>query len=145
MRHGRTVGPVFFMKKQNHIICLAVPVVITAIVFFLLQFVFLVGYVPSASMEPTLHQGSYILGIRFYGELETGDIVIFKHDEKLLVKRISAVGGDVIEHAGQELLVPNGCYYMLGDNLANSYDSRYWDDPFISESSIAAKLLLFAQ
>ena len=133
------------MKKQNHIICLAVPVVIVAIIYFLLQFVFLLGYVPSASMEPTLHQGSYILGIRFYGELVVGDIVIFEHDGKLLVKRIAAVGGDVIEHAGQELLVLNDCYYMLGDNSANSYDSRYWDDPFIPESSIAAKLLLFAR
>ncbi len=133
------------MKSHNRFTCLAAPAVVTALVFFLLQFVFLVGYVPSASMEPTLQQGSYVLGIRFYGELEVGDIVIFEHDGKLLVKRIAAVGGDVIEHAGQELHVPNGCYYMLGDNSANSYDSRYWDDPFIPESSIAAKLLLFAR
>ena len=58
--------------------------------------VFLFGYVPTASMEPTLPEGSYILGLRIYGELEKGDIIIFKHDGKLLVKRIAALPGEAI-------------------------------------------------
>ena len=37
-----------------------------------------------------------------------------------------------------EWKVPAGCYFMLGDNRANSYDSRYWSDPFIKASSIVA-------
>ncbi|MGN1027243.1 MAG: signal peptidase I [Faecousia sp.] len=133
------------MKKLKEFRWLAVPAVITAIVFLLLRFIFLVGYVPTESMEPTLHQGSCILGIRCYGNLETGDIVIFEHNGRLLVKRIAAVGGETIAHAGQDLIVPYGCYYMLGDNALSSFDSRYWDDPFVSQSSIVARLLLPAE
>lgn len=132
----------FMMKSRKNFGWLAVPAVITAAVFLLLRFIFLIGYIPTASMEPTLHQGSYILGIRCYGELETGDIVIFERNGKLLVKRIAAVGGETIAHAGQELIVPNDCYYMLGDNALNSHDSRYWEDPFVAESDVLAKVTL---
>lgn len=132
----------FMMKNRKDFRWLAVPAATATAVFLLLRFIFLIGYVPTESMEPTLHQGSYILGIRCCGDLETGDIVIFEHNGRLLVKRIAAVGGEAIVHAGQELLVPNGCYYMLGDNALNSFDSRYWDDPFIPQERIKAKLIL---
>lgn len=132
----------FMMKKRKDFRWLAVPAATTTAVFLLLRFIFLIGYVPTESMEPTLHQGSYILGIRRCGDLETGDIVIFEHNGRLLVKRIAAVGGEAIVHAGQEMIVPNGCYYMLGDNALNSFDSRYWDDPFIPQERIKAKLIL---
>jgi len=31
---------------------------------------------------------------------------------------------------------------MLGDNPAESFDSRYWDDPFVHEDDILAKLFI---
>lgn len=55
-----------------------VPLGITAFMVIILRFVFLFGYVPTESMEPTLEKGSYVLGFRIYGELEVGDIVIFR-------------------------------------------------------------------
>lgn len=119
-----------------------IPLGITVVTLIILRLIFLFGYVPTESMEPTLEKGSYIVGIRIYGELEVGDIIIFHHDDKLLVKRIAAVGGEQIEHNGASLTVPEGCYYVLGDNAEHSLDSRYWSDPFVNESDIVAKLLM---
>lgn len=119
-----------------------VPILIALVVYCMLKHVFLFGYVPTASMEPTLESGSYILGLRIYDSFEVGDIVIFEHESRLLIKRIAAVGGDVVEHACSNVTVPDGCFYMLGDNLPNSLDSRYWTDPFVSYEDIVAVLLL---
>lgn len=118
-----------------------IPIIVMLLTFILLKCVFLIGYVPSESMEPTLERGSYIIGCRIYSSLETGDIIIFRHDGKLLVKRIAAVEGDVVEKNGTSMTVPEGCYYVLGDNADNSYDSRYWENPFVKEEDVVAKLI----
>ena len=65
-----------------------VPLVLTLLIYIMLRSVFLIGYVPSASMEPTLHEGSFILGLRLYSEPKVGDIIIFEKDGVLLVKRM---------------------------------------------------------
>ena len=100
------------------------------------------GYVPTASMEPTLETGSLILGLRLFGELETGDIIIFRHDNSYLVKRIAACEGDTLVYQNAIVTVPENCFYVLGDNVENSHDSRYWDNPFVSYEDVIAKLLL---
>lgn len=117
------------------------PSIAMLLTFILLKCVLLIGYVPTESMEPTLERGSYIIGCRLYSELEPGDIIIFRHDGKLLVKRIAAVEGDTIERNGIRMAVPEGCYYVLGDNADNSYDSRYWLNPFVSKDDVVAKLI----
>ena len=66
-------------------------------------------------MEPTLKTDSLILGTRVYGDIEVGDIVIFKYEGNLLVKRVAAKGGDDFEIDGVTYSVPDGCYFMLGD------------------------------
>ena len=70
------------------------PATLCLAVWVLFRFVLFLGYVPSASMEPTIPAGSVILGIRIFGELERGDVVIFRHERKMLVKRIAAGEGD---------------------------------------------------
>lgn len=118
-----------------------IPAIVMLLTFILLKCVFLIGYVPTESMEPTLERGSYIIGCRIYSDLETGDIIIFRYEGKLLVKRIAAVEGERIEKNGVSIVVPEGCYYVLGDNADSSYDSRYWEDPFVREADVIAKLL----
>ena len=133
-----------------------VPVCLTLLVFLLLRCVLLIGYVPSASMEPILKENSFIIGTRIYSDLSVGDIVVFRHNGVLMVKRIAAGPGDVIDLSqisfmgnlvppdrGWECItVPPGCYYLLGDNQSDSLDSRYWDEPFVASADIVAKLFI---
>lgn len=122
-----------------------IPIGITVLTLILLKVFFLFGYVPTESMEPTLKKGSLILANRIYGELQVGDIIVFTHDGKYLVKRIAAMEGDTIERDGKAVIVPEDSFYVLGDNENNSYDSRYWEEPFVSKKDVKAKYFCLAK
>ena len=106
-------------------------------------------------MEPAIPAGSFIVGTRLYGKLEVGDIIVFEKDGQYLVKRIAGCPGDVIDltkitfmdtvpapfRNSDRLTVPEKSFFVLGDNVQNSIDSRYWDNPFISEKSVVAILI----
>ncbi|WP_271809599.1 signal peptidase I [Clostridium beijerinckii] len=128
-----------------------------------------VGYgvwITSGSMIPTLEVKDRLLVTRVHNpkNLKEGDIVLFKNDEfkgEILIKRLIGLPGDIIEikngvvyRNGQELKedyvknneiyngsfkVPDNKYFFLGDNRANSDDSRYWKDPYVDESYIEGK------
>lgn len=125
------------MKKR---MLFLIPVTLFIGIFILFRTVFFIGYVPSASMEPTLKTNSLIFGMRLYGDLEKGDIIVFKHDNGVLVKRIVALGGQEIEIDGVTYTVPNGCYFVMGDNREHSWDSRFWEDPFVKRENVIARL-----
>ena len=125
-----------------------------------LTFCFFFGYVPTGSMEPVLKEGSFLLGTRIYSTLDEGDIIVFRHEGRFLVKRIAAMPGETADWYGdmmdsygdadwpelrqeaQEVKVPRDCYFVLGDNRGNSFDSRYWKHPFVEKDDIVAKVLL---
>lgn len=139
----------------RHLKVWLVPLLVMLIIFLLMRFVFLFGYVPSASMEPTLERDSFILGVRIFSEIKKGDIVIFEHGGRLLVKRVVALPGESVDLSKitymttleipirdtDVLIVPEDCYYLLGDNTQDSIDSRYWDDPFVNRDQIVAKMV----
>ena len=118
------------------------PMTISLLILILFRFVFLLGYVPTASMEHALKTGSLLLGVRVWGDIQKGDIIVFQHNKEYLVKRVEAVEGDLIESNGENLVVPEGGFYVLGDNGQCSYDSRYWEYPFVMNDDIVAKVIL---
>lgn len=119
-----------------------IPIIISLTVIILFKTIFMFGYVPTESMEPTLKKGSFIVGIRVYKELKKGDIIILRYGDSYLVKRIGAVSGEIINYRGKSTTVPEHCFYVLGDNSESSFDSRYWEEPFVSEDQVIARVLL---
>ena len=113
--------------KRKIKLCL-VPIITFVAIYVLLWKVFIIGFVPSESMEPTIHKNSIVIGLRLYGKLNVGDVIIFEYEDKLLVKRITECSSEG--------------YYVMGDNRDNSYDSRYWDEPYLKKNEIVAKVIV---
>ncbi len=129
--------------------------------YLIFKSLFYIGYVPTGSMEPALHTGSFMLAFRIVPEVQVGDVIVFEHEGVLLVKRVAYVVGEEIPvrhtadqngtaiiqptdglNAEDYLVVPEGCVFVLGDNQDNSFDSRYWDNPFVRREEIRGLVIL---
>ncbi len=68
--------------------------------------------VSSSSMEPTLHRGEWVVVAHGGGQPERGEVVVVRHGDDVLVKRVCGVGGQ----GGERLTVdPSGDIWVNGE------------------------------
>ncbi|MCD8330465.1 MAG: signal peptidase I [Lachnospiraceae bacterium] len=143
--------------------------IVVAAVAVLIATLFLpVLQVSGSSMEPTLEDGDIIVLVKT-GDFETGDLVGFYYQNKLLLKRVIAGPGDTVDideegnvYVNGELLdepyvtekalgetdrdypiqVPEDRYFVMGDNRTTSIDSRSTAIGYIEEDQIVGKVIL---
>lgn len=141
---------------------------LTVITIFLAlyRFAFFIVSVPSASMYPTIKIGDRIVTTRIWDKdsVERGDILVFfsKELDERMIKRVIGLPNDritidsdgklfvngseqvedYVDYADQksgEYVVPEDSYFFLGDARDHSFDSRSWDNPFITEEQLEGK------
>ncbi|WP_418790073.1 signal peptidase I [Phosphitispora sp. TUW77] len=145
----------------------AIAVVLAFIIRF---FLFQPFYIPTGSMEPVLTKGDRIIVSKIHYRLDNparGDIVVFKYPidpDRDFVKRVIGLPGETLEIRDSMLYIngefveqpflspglkygsygpvtiPQGHYFMMGDNRNNSEDSRFWG--MLPQENIIGKTLL---
>ena len=82
---------------------------------FIVTHVIMNAYIPSASMEPGLEEGDYIIGNRMVKRYHRGDIAIFwSEDNTYYIKRVIGIGGD-------HIVIKNHAVYRNGKKLKEPY------------------------
>ena len=152
--------------KKNFFFDWVIPILIAVVLAIgINKFLIFKVYIPSSSMVPTLNVDDRLLVTRVYNpeKLQRGDIVVFDSDElnETVIKRLIGLPGDTIKIDGTAVyvngkkldepyvkyplesygtyVVPEGKYFFLGDNRANSNDSRFWNNPYIDADKIQGK------
>ena len=143
------------------IIVAAVAVLIATLVLPVLQ-------ISGTSMSPTLENGEIVVLVKT-AALDYSDLCAFSYSNKILIKRVIGLPGDVIyieedgtvyvnSYALQEpyisekgfgecdlefpYTVPEGCYFLMGDHRTTSIDSRSTVIGAVSNEQIVGKLFL---
>ena len=119
--------------------------VLIVVAFIVRRYVVFVVRVNSHSMEPTLHDGEFVVARRVHDKtpIKKGDIVVVNSTElgRAIIKRVAGAPGEKITIEGQSYRAPTGHYFLLGDNTEHSSDSRKWRQPYIPKHAIDGKVL----
>lgn len=158
-----------YRKRYRRVLRSTIYTLVTvAAIAVLVATIFLpVLQVYGGSMTPTLSDGDIVLTLKT-SEFETGDVIAFYYNNKILIKRVIASAGDWIDitpegdvYVNGELLdepyldekafgdcdielpyqVPESRVFVMGDHRSISVDSRNTAVGCVSEEQIVGKLV----
>ncbi len=157
-------------KKQNELWEWIKSIIIAIIIALLIRgYVVETFLVDGLSMMPTLDDYERLIVNKFvyrFREPEHGDIIVFQYSQdRDFIKRVIAKGGDTVRVNGEKVylngvpleeeyvneypygdfgpaVVPEGHFFVLGDNRNNSWDSREPSVGFVSPERIKGKAFL---
>jgi len=159
-------------SRMNRIIKMTLKIVIVIIIAISLLmnlFTFVIPIVKyyGTSMEPTLQDGQ-ILVINKLSEVESGDIIAFYYNDKVLVRRVISEGSQqvsmdifgTVRVNGEELeepytnnktygqcnlefpyYVPAASFFVMGDNREQYMDSRLEEIGPVTEDRLIGKVV----
>ena len=153
-------------KTIKHIIEIILASILAVFIAGFIRIFFFDTYIiTNKSMQPTLDEGDEILLIKrnfIFNRIKNFDIIVFRMGENNLVKRVIGCEGDRIEIIDGELYLNNDLikyeyyifdeednasyiigknqYFVLGDNISVSEDSRSFG--LINESDIIGRVIL---
>ncbi|MBC7341757.1 MAG: signal peptidase I [Clostridia bacterium] len=143
-------------RRSTIIDFLEVLVIAAVLAAIIRLFLFTPFYIPSSSMEPALEPGDRIIVNKIlyhFAVPQRGDIVVFRYPvdpSRDFVKRIIGLPGETVEVRNSRVYingrpleesylpsqlsypnygpirVPQGSFFVMGDNRPDSDDSRVW-------------------
>ncbi|MBQ9011821.1 MAG: signal peptidase I [Bacilli bacterium] len=140
-------------EEKRNIVKEIIPyIVIIVVVIFIRSFIITPVQVEGTSMYPTLKDNEVLMLKKYDQTYERFDIVVFEYNNTKLIKRVIGLPGETVEYKNGELYIndnyveekfsrnsqtddfklsdiklnkiPQGYYFVMGDNRNNSTDSR---------------------
>jgi len=164
IRRLKTVGEI----KKAIMSALGTLLVFAALAVLTSMLILPVYNMQQGSMEPSLFEDDMII-FSSWGEIRRGDIVAFRYNNQVLVKRVIATGGEIVDIApdgtvminnepldepylkmrylgecsiGFPYQVPSQKYFVMGDNRISSTDSRMAAIGAVDAAQIAGKAVV---